>query len=747
MSLSHRLETDVEQFLSLTVLLIDDAEVDRQVYRRYLETDATVKYRYLEAETLEEGLALYRQEKPDVTLLDFSLPDGDGLEFLALINQASGGVKLPVVMLTGQGDERIAATAIKLGAADYLVKQDLTATALQIAVVQNHHNGRLKQQLEETQQRETITSEIALRIRQSLDLQTILDAVVQEIWKYLKTDRVLIYQLIPDVDTSGAIVAEAVSDPWEATIHQQVKDTCLTAARPQTELYRHGHVFFVNNVDDSSLTDCHKQLLQRFQVKANLVVPIVLPTAHPNGGKLWGLLIAHHCATPRQWNSEEIHLLKRLSVQLAIAIQQAELYQSLQQLNHDLLETNLQLRQATRLKDEFLANMSHELRTPLTAILGMSEILLEGIYDPLNTHQTKATNTITRSAQHLLGLINEILDLAKIESGKMQLEPEPCYLAALCEDCLQFVRSQANKKNLSLGLDVTTTVSRVELDSRRLRQALINLLSNAVKFTPEGGSVKLQVEQVDAWLNFHVIDTGIGIDPGDRHKLFQPFIQLDSQLNRQYEGTGLGLALVKRIAELHQGTISFTSVLRQGSRFTLAIPYKPLPELSESPAVSGETPQSLSIPPTQKAIRLLIADDDANTVATLEDYLSPQGYQLCFADNGVTAINQIYQEHPDLVILDIQMPVMDGWDTIAHIRRDPTLQGLPIIVATALAMPEDQEKCLATGATAYISKPVRLRRLERLIRETLAKSMQSSPSQSQVPPLTSSKTSLQTPKI
>ncbi|MFM1843517.1 MAG: hypothetical protein RLZZ490_2260, partial [Cyanobacteriota bacterium] len=209
MTLSQQLKTEAEQHLPLTVLLVDDSEVDRRVYRRYLQTDATVKYRYLEAETLEEGLMLYQQQHPDVTLLDYSLPDGDGLEFLVEVNYRTNNLKLPVVMLTGQGDERIAAAAIKLGAADYLVKQDLTATALQIAVIQTYQNSLLRQQLNRSRQQETITTAIALKIRQSLDLQTILDGAVQEAQKNLGADRVLIYRLTPAKEIiSGEIVAE-----------------------------------------------------------------------------------------------------------------------------------------------------------------------------------------------------------------------------------------------------------------------------------------------------------------------------------------------------------------------------------------------------------------------------------------------------------------------------------------------------------------------------------------------------------
>lgn len=251
----------------------------------------------------------------------------------------------------------------------------------------------------------------------------------------------------------------------------------------------------------------------------------------------------------------------------------------------ELARSNEELLRATRLKDEFLANMSHELRTPLNAILGNSEMLQEGIYGDLTARQQEAVATIDQSSTHLLDLINEVLDLARIESGQIELERTPTELGPLCESTLAFVRPMAEKKGLTLHFEAPTDLPRVRVDERRIRQVLINLLNNAVKFTPEGdGHVTLAVEMLEGTeapsaigrercVRLSVHDTGVGIAQENLSKLFKPFVQVESALNRQYEGTGLGLALVKRIVELHGGSVGVVSELGKGSRFSVVLPY------------------------------------------------------------------------------------------------------------------------------------------------------------------------------
>ncbi len=260
-----------------------------------------------------------------------------------------------------------------------------------------------------------------------------------------------------------------------------------------------------------------------------------------------------------------------------------------------LQQANQALIRATRLKDEFLANMSHELRTPLNAVLGITESLQEGIFGEINQEQNQALQTIERSGNHLLELINDILDVAKIESGQIELSSKLTAVAPLCQSGLVFIKQQALKKHIHIETLLPQNLPILLLDARRIRQVLINLLSNAVKFTPDGGCITLAVssqhlpddpESVDSptqnYLRIAVIDTGIGIAPKHINKLFQPFVQIDGALNRKYQGTGLGLALVKRIVELHGGRVGVTSQVGVGSCFTVDLPCHPAAPFSST---------------------------------------------------------------------------------------------------------------------------------------------------------------------
>ncbi|MFN5513739.1 MAG: PAS domain S-box protein, partial [Cyanobacteriota bacterium] len=395
-----------------------------------------------------------------------------------------------------------------------------------------------------------------------------------------------------------------------------------------------------------------------------------------------------------------------------------EAERQLQASYEQLALSNMQLERASRLKDEFLANMSHELRTPLNAVLGMSQGLEEEVLGPLTPKQKKAVSTIHSSGRHLLTLINDILDLSKIEAGKLELDLAPVRLQEMCQLCLQFVKQQAFKKQIALSTQLPSQTLYFQGDERRLRQALINLLNNAVKFTPDGGQVSLTValnlETKPPSLDFEVRDTGIGISQEDQRRLFQPFVQIDSKLNRQYEGTGLGLALVKRLTELHGGRVSLTSEPGQGSRFTVSIPYVGV----NSPASPEPMPTPESQPFTEPPY-LLLVEDNVDNVASLKDYLEYKGYRLGVAYNGQEALDSIAQETPDLILMDVQMPVMDGVEATRQIRANPDWRSIPIIALTALTMPGDRERFLAAGMNDHISKPVHLRALMTLINQLL----------------------------
>jgi CheY-like chemotaxis protein len=291
-----------------------------------------------------------------------------------------------------------------------------------------------------------------------------------------------------------------------------------------------------------------------------------------------------------------------------------------------------------------------------------------------------------------------------------------------------FIKQQALQKRIRLETKFAPDLTNAFVDERRIRQVLINLLSNAVKFTPKGGKITLTTSPLpqadDAteqpYLRIAVLDTGIGIAPENINKLFQPFVQIDGALNRQYAGTGLGLALVKQIVELHGGRVGLTSELGVGSCFTIDLPYEPETEtiLASNrmpPTGQDDIASTVSEAPLTAPLVLLAEDNEAN-ISTISSYLTAKGYRIISAKNGEEAIAMAYAESPDLILMDIQMPEVDGLTAIRQLRHDPNFGNIPIIALTALAMASDRERCLEAGANDYLSKPVRLKELTELIK-------------------------------
>ena len=394
---------------------------------------------------------------------------------------------------------------------------------------------------------------------------------------------------------------------------------------------------------------------------------------------------------------------------------------------------NAELARALRLKDEFLANMSHELRTPLNAILNLSESLVEEIAGPLTDKQQTFCSMILESGQHLLALINDILDLSKIESGHADLEIVPVAVEPVCQSSLRMVAEQAKKKRLTSSIHIDVRAQWVHADARRLKQMLVNLLGNAVKFTPRGGRIGIEVN-ADAEagkISFAVWDTGIGISSEDLPRLFLPFIQLDAGLSRQYGGSGLGLVLVSRMARIHGGGVHVESTPGKGSRFTIDLPWSadrssPYAELGERtdrmpPSVSAAGDPRHVDAQVADAPLILLVDDTETVIAPIISYLEANHYRVATAFNGESAIEMARELQPDLILMDIQMPDIDGLEAVRWIRTEPGLESTPIVALTALAMPGDRERCLSNGMDDYLAKPVRLRNLARCIEANLGR--------------------------
>lgn len=393
-----------------------------------------------------------------------------------------------------------------------------------------------------------------------------------------------------------------------------------------------------------------------------------------------------------------------------------------------LVRANEEMAKAVRAKDEFLANMSHELRTPLSAILMLSESLLEQLRGPLNERQQEWVRIIESSGRHLLDMINDILDLAKVEGNRLDLNLETLEIADICQASLLFVRQAAHKKKVALNFRLECLGAEMSADPKRLKQMLVNLLSNAVKFTPSGGSVTLAVslDEEAGLVRFAVVDTGIGIAAGDLARLFKPFTQLDAGLTRAQEGTGLGLALTQRLAGLHGGAVSVASEPGKGSCFTIDLPYLRFDVETggpaSDPAVAREIAEERAEPvqPGASKRRILLVEDSDINIEVITAYLEGSGYEVRLARDGQEALNVAASVQPDAILMDVQMPVMDGLEATRRLRALPEFRATPVIALTALAMPGDRERCLAAGANAYLSKPVRGKVLVETVKELLS---------------------------
>jgi PAS domain S-box-containing protein len=387
-----------------------------------------------------------------------------------------------------------------------------------------------------------------------------------------------------------------------------------------------------------------------------------------------------------------------------------------------LLEKNIELEHASRMKSEFLATMSHELRTPLNAIIGFSEALKDGLMGELNGSQHEYIGDIFTSGQHLLSLINDILDLSKVEAGMMAVELEVVDLHSLLSNSLSIVREKAGARRIQLVLDAAEDLGLPLLDMRKTKQIVYNLLSNAVKFSAAGGRVTLQARRVSraavgdlagTWpvhafatpdgtvqdfLEITVTDSGIGISEPDMAKLFQAFSQIDSSLARQFEGTGLGLAMVKQLAELQGGAVAVASAEGEGARFAAWLPLRP----AVDPAAEQPVPTAVPVDGLRQGTALIVEDDDraADLVGLL---LGAEGFAVIRASSAEEALLIAPLQELSLITLDVQLPGLGGWEFLSRIRDDPSLAHVPVVI---IAGNVDGNLALRGGALGLLQKPI-----------------------------------------
>jgi PAS domain S-box-containing protein len=576
-------------------------------------------------------------------------------------------------------------------------------------------NKLLKQVIEERKQAEAKIIQfnqelLALQyagaaIASSLDLQYVLGTVTREMVEMLKIEGCAISEWNEDDGAISLLTKHGPKEWW-----------CAGAlTRPE----------FVQEI----LATREYREIKADQLEGDIKTLLIMPLVFQD--REVGCIEIADSRVERHFTNQEISLVQLLASHAASAIENARLYQKAQQeiaerkkaeialeqeramlarrvdeRTAELSAANAKLSRAARLKDEFLASMSHELRTPLNAVLSMSEALQEEVYGPLNEKQTKTLKNIGESGRHLLSLINDILDLSKIEAGKLDLQVDVVSVEQVGRASLLFVKQLAHKKQIRVQANFDNQVSTIKADERRLKQVLVNLLSNAVKFTPEGGQIGLDVtaDPEQQAVHFVVSDTGIGIPRDQIERLFQPFVQLDSKLSRRYAGTGLGLALVRRMAEMHGGSISVESEEGRGSQFTVSLPWQR--NFQAQPSAQPETKTSVR--------RALIIEDSVVVTEQYQRYLEQAGMTVTIRHEGVGAVETVINTKPDVILLDLMLPDRSGWDILTDLKANPQTGHIPVVVASVM---DEKAQAQALGADDYLVKPISRRQLAETLKQ------------------------------
>jgi len=628
----------------------------------------------------------------------------------------------------------------------FLVKHPQSSEPLCFAAVIRDVTERkqAERMLREQAEQERLVSAIAQRVRQSLNLTQTLSTAVQEVRQLLATDRTVIYRF--DSDETGIVVVESVGDDWRPLLGRKLQETSF--GESYVSLYRAGKIQAMADIYTASLSDRHRDFLVSLQVRANLVVPIFIGdesqelateyspetprigspvrSLEQSQNRLWGLLVAHQCRAPRAWTDSEVDLLGRLSVQLAIAIQQSTLFEQAQQAREVALE-------ASRMKSLFLANMSHEIRTPMNGVMGMTDLLLKTNLTP---EQLDFVQTLKLSGQNLLSIINDILDLSKLEAGEMRLETIEFDLSICLDEVLDLLATPAQKKGIELVALIDRDVPlQIRGDAARLRQILTNLINNAIKFT-EAGEVVIEVstgrppgllaasgdqkllENIQPlklgmnrslFLLFKVTDTGIGIAAEDQRKLFQSFTQVDASTTRKYGGTGLGLAISKQLVELIGGQIGVESRPGSGSTFWFTVP-----AVKENLTAVGTACE------VKKTVlggrKMLVASDKPTVRKVLMRMAVLWGMEVEEVENGWMAIASLYKAVSvncpyDIVLVDIQLPEMVAGSLERLMIAESAMQQTKWVVLTSITQISEAKRLVDIGFSGYLTKPVKAHRL------------------------------------
>jgi PAS domain S-box-containing protein len=530
----------------------------------------------------------------------------------------------------------------------------------------------------------TLLTEATGALITSLNLDRVLAAILALSRRLVAADAYAIWSRDRTTGRWDIAAAEGLSQQYQSTVTAALQHSQDTPSGP----------LVVTDVDQEPMLAGHRSLLQQEGIRSMLVSPLLTHSGSE------GTLVFYY-RSPHPFDDIELKVSGALANLAASAIATTELYQAADQRAEQLLE-------ADRLKDQFLAMLAHELRNPLAAISNASQVIHRA--QPGTPAFHRAGEVVDRQCHHMARLVDQLLDVSRIAHGKIELHPRRLDLVRLVSDTCDDHRPVLGAAGLSLVVEAPEEPLWVEGDPTRLRQALGNLLQNAAKFTPSGGTVRVRAGQGDTLgvASLAVTDTGIGIPPALLPRLFDPFVQADRSLERTQGGLGLGLALVRGIAELHGGRVHAHSLgLDHGATFTLELPLQAPPTDTDERAV----------PTAARAdqLRVLIIEDNEDAAETLRDLLELFGHQVDVAHSGPAGVNQAFELRPDVVLCDLGLPGMDGYAVAVALRQDPATSSARLIAVTGYGQEEDQQRSAAAGFDAHLTKPVELESLQKML--------------------------------
>jgi adenylate cyclase len=600
----------------------------------------------------------------------------------------AGGRQHDPIKISGTDEITEMGRVVEIFRQNTLERDELLAEKAQAAERLEHEVKQRTVELAQSVQELRALGDVSQAVNSTIDLQTVLSTIVAKAVQLSGTEAGTIYVFDEASQEFKLRASYGMDDALIAAVEEQhirMGETVVSRAVLQR---RPVQIYDVQHDSSSPVLD----VILRAGFRAHLTVPLL------GADRIVGALVVRR-REPGEFAENTVNLLQTFAAQSVLAIQNARLF-------HEIEEKGRELAEASQHKSQFLANMSHELRTPLNAIIGVSEMLREDA--EAAKQETEPLDRVLGAGRHLLALINDILDLSKIEAGRMELQLESFALAPLIANVVKTIEPLAAKNANQLTVHCGPEIGTLHADQMRLRQALLNLMSNANKFTDHGTitiDTRQREEEGRDWITIAVADTGIGMTAEQMGKLFQEFSQADASTTRKYGGTGLGLAISKRFCQMMGGDITVESAPGRGSTFTIRLPRM----VQSDEALVTETRGAARAQPARPIAGeadgplILIVDDDATVRELVERHLERSGFTVVTASGGREGLRLVRELRPAAVTLDILMPDLDGWTVLAAIKGDPVLSGTPVVL---MSIVDQKNRGYALGAADYLVKPV-----------------------------------------